>query len=72
MQESSAVLTYDYHFMRQTDIGEWGEKGGSRPSVNRGAINPAMVSWNLYYNDGTLAMANFYNSSTYFLAVRLY
>ena len=54
-----------------------GRKGGSRPSVNRGAINPAMVPWDIYFNDGTLAMgtlamANFYNSSTYFLAVRLY
>ena len=68
----SGVLVYDYHFMRQTDIGEWAEKRGAGPSVNRGAIDPATASWNLYDIYGSLVMNNFYNSTTYFLAVRLY
>ncbi len=68
----SGVLVYDYHFMRQTNIGEWAEKRGAGPSVNRGAIDPATASWNLYDVSNNLVMSNFYDSTTYFLAVRLY
>lgn len=61
---------YDYHFMKQCSDGGWCHKPGSLPSQYLGSINPSTYSWDLYYTDGSLAISNFYNSSTIYIAVR--
>ena len=70
----SAGLMLLYHFMVQTNTGDWAEKRSAQgPSANLEAIDPALVNWNSYELDGiTVAMTNYYNSATVFLAVRLY
>lgn len=62
--------TYDYHFMLQCSDGGWCEKQGDANSIYDGNINPSTFSWNLYYYDGTLYKANFYNSATVYFAVK--
>jgi hypothetical protein len=61
---------YDYHFMKQCSDGGWCHKPGSSPSGYLGSINPSSYSWDLYYTNGSLAIANFYNSSTIYIAVK--
>lgn len=56
----------DYHFMVQTNTGGWAEKHGQQPSINDGTINPSTFSWDLGSYKG------FYNSTTVYLAVRVY
>lgn len=54
---------YDYHFMRQTDTGQWAEKhgyGGSSVLWNMG-MNPETIPWtlggNLYYDSNIIYYA---------------
>jgi hypothetical protein len=62
--------TWDYHFMLQCSNGGWCEKPGSSQSKYDGMINPSTFSWNLYYSDGTLYKAGFYNSPVIYIAVK--
>jgi hypothetical protein len=62
--------TYDYHFMKQCSDGGWCHKPSILPSEYLGNINPSTYSWDLYYFDGSLAISNFYDSSTIYIAVK--
>lgn len=56
----------DYHFMLQNNTGKWSEKAGQTPSKNTGITNPSTHSWDL----GNYK--NFYNSSTAYIAAKVW
>lgn len=57
------VVTWDYHFWRQTSTGTWCHKPGQDPSVHLGYVTPHTASW----DKGSYT--NFYNSETYYMAL---
>ncbi|MBY0205704.1 hypothetical protein J2T16_004947 [Paenibacillus intestini] len=56
----------DFHFMLQNSTGNWSEKHGQQPSINTNISNPSTFSWDL----GTYK--NFYNSTTAYIAAKVY
>ena len=60
---------WDYHFWLQTSTGTRCHKPGQLPSQHLGAVTPHTANWPLMDANGRVVLANFYNSTTKYLAV---
>ena len=65
----------DYHFLVRHNDGSWSHKPGTEPSQNMGKGGydfPSKQNWDIpFYKKGVkIYLKNFYNSATYYLAIR--